>query len=91
MLHLLPLSAKAYEPVWAIGTGKTATPEQAQEVHKAIREFLSKEVSAEVAANTRIIYGGTFSGYQRTVKHTPRRFAGHEFSLLNASCTIIAF
>ena len=38
----------AYEPVWAIGTGKTATPEQAQEVHAAIRNWLTENVSAEV-------------------------------------------
>lgn len=49
----------AYEPVWAIGTGKTATPEQAQEVHEQIREWLKNAVSADVAAKTRIIYGGT--------------------------------
>ncbi|EDQ90422.1 uncharacterized protein MONBRDRAFT_24180 [Monosiga brevicollis MX1] len=49
----------AYEPVWAIGTGKTASPEQAQEVHASIRAWLSKEVSATVAAETRIIYGGS--------------------------------
>ncbi|KAF9578362.1 triosephosphate isomerase [Lunasporangiospora selenospora] len=49
----------AYEPVWAIGTGKVATPDQAQEVHKAIREWLSTNVSAETAAATRIMYGGS--------------------------------
>jgi len=49
----------AYEPVWAIGTGKTATPDQAQEVHAWIREFLKEKVSAEVADSTRIIYGGS--------------------------------
>lgn len=49
----------AYEPVWAIGTGKTATPQQAQEVHAAIRQWLAANVSAEVAAATRIVYGGT--------------------------------
>lgn len=48
----------AYEPVWAIGTGKVATPEQAQEVHVAVRDWLSKNVTAEVASKTRIIYGG---------------------------------
>uniref|UniRef100_A0A0B7BU43 Triosephosphate isomerase n=1 Tax=Arion vulgaris TaxID=1028688 RepID=A0A0B7BU43_9EUPU len=52
----------AYEPVWAIGTGKTATPEQAQEVHAQIREWLSKTVSGDVAAKTRIIYGGSVKG-----------------------------
>ena len=50
-----------YEPVWAIGTGKVATAEQAQEVHAAIRNYLSKAVSSEVAENTRIIYGGSVS------------------------------
>jgi len=45
--------------VWAIGTGKTATPEDAQTVHAAIREYLAKEVSAETAAATRVIYGGS--------------------------------
>jgi len=49
----------AYEPVWAIGTGKTASPEQAQEVHKDIREWLTANVSAEVSAATRIVYGGS--------------------------------
>jgi len=49
----------AYEPVWAIGTGKTATPEQAQEVHAAVRQWLSSNVGADVAAATRILYGGS--------------------------------
>ncbi|ORY15334.1 Triosephosphate isomerase [Clohesyomyces aquaticus] len=49
----------AYEPIWAIGTGKVATTEQAQEVHAAIREWLKKEVSPEAAENTRILYGGS--------------------------------
>ncbi|MBA0631072.1 hypothetical protein Godav_003102, partial [Gossypium davidsonii] len=47
----------AYEPVWAIGTGKVATPQQAQEVHVAVRDWLKKNVSEEVASKTRIIYG----------------------------------
>jgi triosephosphate isomerase (TIM) len=47
------------EPVWAIGTGVTATPQQAQETHAEIRKWLAKNVSADVAANTRIIYGGS--------------------------------
>ncbi|KAG9618680.1 hypothetical protein KCU64_g22541, partial [Aureobasidium melanogenum] len=51
----------AYEPVWAIGTGKVATTEQAQEVHAAIREYLAKEVSQTASDNTRIIYGGSVS------------------------------
>lgn len=48
----------AYEPIWAIGTGKVATTEQAQEVHKAIRAWL-KSVSDKVAEETRILYGGS--------------------------------
>ncbi|KAJ9704367.1 hypothetical protein PVL29_002775 [Vitis rotundifolia] len=52
----------AYEPVWAIGTGKVATPQQAQEVHIAVRDWLKKNVSAEVASKTRIIYGGSVNG-----------------------------
>jgi len=49
----------AYEPVWAIGTGKTASPQQAQEVHQILRKWLSAEVSETVANSTRIIYGGS--------------------------------
>lgn len=49
----------AYEPVWAIGTGKTATPEQAQEVHKYIRDLLHKLFNQEVASEIRIQYGGS--------------------------------
>ncbi|KAF9551334.1 triosephosphate isomerase [Mortierella hygrophila] len=52
----------AYEPVWAIGTGKVATPDQAQEVHKNIRAWLKENVSAEVAEATRIMYGGSVNG-----------------------------
>lgn len=49
----------AYEPVWAIGTGKTATPEQAQEMHAYIRRVLAEAHSDEAAENTRILYGGS--------------------------------
>jgi len=49
----------AYEPVWAIGTGKVATSAQAQQAHADIRSFLAKAVSPAVAENTRIIYGGS--------------------------------
>jgi triosephosphate isomerase (TIM) len=49
----------AYEPVWAIGTGKTATPEDAQEVCAAIRVELAKIGSDEIAASARILYGGS--------------------------------
>ena len=49
----------AYEPVWAIGTGKTASPAQAQEVHGLIRDILSKLFGIETAAKVRIQYGGS--------------------------------
>jgi len=49
----------AYEPVWAIGTGKVATTEQAQEVHAAIRKWLRETVSDKAAEETRILYGGS--------------------------------
>ena len=49
----------AYEPIWAIGTGKTATPEMAQEVHALIRRWFEERYSAEVAAGVRILYGGS--------------------------------
>lgn len=49
----------AYEPVWAIGTGETASPEQAQEMHKHIRNLLDKNVGSEIAQNTSILYGGS--------------------------------
>lgn len=49
----------AYEPVWAIGTGETATPEQAQEMHAFIRTLLEKEYKKEVADEVSILYGGS--------------------------------
>ena len=49
----------AYEPVWAIGTGKTATPEQANQMHIFIRETIGKLYTQDVAANIRILYGGS--------------------------------
>jgi triosephosphate isomerase len=49
----------AYEPVWAIGTGKTATPEMAVEAHKIIRAEVAKLLGPAVAANIRILYGGS--------------------------------
>ena len=52
----------AYEPVWAIGTGQTATAQQAQEVHAEIRQWLKEKVSEEVAQKVRIIYGGSVQG-----------------------------
>ncbi|MEI8191829.1 MAG: triose-phosphate isomerase, partial [candidate division NC10 bacterium] len=49
----------AYEPVWAIGTGKTATPVQAQEAHAFIRQVVAKAASPEAAQAVRILYGGS--------------------------------
>jgi triosephosphate isomerase len=49
----------AYEPVWAIGTGQVATPEQAQEVHAYLRTVLANKLGPDTAANVRIIYGGS--------------------------------
>ncbi|MBN1509430.1 MAG: triose-phosphate isomerase [Sedimentisphaerales bacterium] len=49
----------AYEPVWAIGTGRTATPQQAQEVHQFIRGLLTKMHGKDLAGQTRILYGGS--------------------------------
>ena len=49
----------AYEPVWAIGTGRTATPEQAQEVHARLRAFLKARFGEQTAEATRILYGGS--------------------------------
>ncbi len=51
----------AYEPVWAIGTGMTATPEQAQDVHRHIRERLAAQ-NADIAAGVQILYGGSMKG-----------------------------
>ncbi|HAG16397.1 MAG TPA: triose-phosphate isomerase [Bacteroidales bacterium] len=49
----------AYEPVWAIGTGKTATPAQAQEMHAFIRSLIAKKYDQEIADDTTILYGGS--------------------------------
>lgn len=49
----------AYEPVWAIGTGKTATPDMAEETHRAIRAMVAAKFGADAAAAVRILYGGS--------------------------------
>lgn len=49
----------AYEPIWAIGTGKTATSDQAEEVHAAIRKLVAKKYGEQVANDTTILYGGS--------------------------------
>ena len=60
----------AYEPVWAIGTGKTASAEQAQEIHAFIREQVANNYNQEVADNTTILYGGSCNP-----KNAPELFA----------------
>jgi len=54
-----PALVVAYEPVWAIGTGKVASTEQAQEAHAAIRAWIAEHVDKAAAAATRVIYGGS--------------------------------
>ena len=49
----------AYEPIWAIGTGKTATAEQAEEIHAFIRSTVAEKYGKEVAEETSILYGGS--------------------------------
>jgi triosephosphate isomerase len=62
MLEEMEKVTIAYEPVWAIGTGKTASPQQAQDAHAFIRASLAAMYSDEVAASTRILYGGSVKG-----------------------------
>jgi triosephosphate isomerase len=57
----------AYEPVWAIGTGRTATPEIAAEAHKIIRAQIASSLSTELAASTRILYGGSVKPENATI------------------------
>jgi len=59
---IFSFSTVAYEPVWAIGTGLTATPEMAQETHANIRQWMVDNVGADVAAAVRIQYGGSMKG-----------------------------
>ena len=69
----------AYEPVWAIGTGKTATPQMAQEVHRYIRSMIARQYGFAPANQVRVLYGGSVKpdnvkGLDGTVRH--RRRAG---------------
>jgi triosephosphate isomerase len=52
----------AYEPIWAIGTGRTANEEQIEEMHKAIRNWISEKYNSDIAQNTSILYGGSCNG-----------------------------
>ncbi|KAF1855174.1 hypothetical protein Lal_00008477 [Lupinus albus] len=63
----------AYEPVWAIGTGVTATSEQAQEIHAFIRQELASKYGQQVADDTTILYGGSCNA-----KNAPELFAQHD-------------
>ena len=49
----------AYEPVWAIGTGETASPKQAQEIHEFVRDLISSSLGEDVSKKTSILYGGS--------------------------------
>ena len=66
LFHLSPeefaKNVIAYEPVWAIGTGVTASPDQAQEMHKFIRAEIAAKYGAQIADNTTILYGGSCKG-----------------------------
>jgi triosephosphate isomerase len=66
LFHLTPEQLKniiiAYEPIWAIGTGRTASAEQAQEMHAFIREQLAMKFTKEVADSISILYGGSVKG-----------------------------
>jgi triosephosphate isomerase len=63
LFHLAPKRFEqliiAYEPIWAIGTGMTATPEQAQEMHAFIRQLIASKYGDDIAENTTILYGGS--------------------------------
>ena len=62
----------AYEPVWAIGTGRTATPQQAQEIHSLIRKWISEKFSSEISDSISILYGGSMKPENiRELLHQP--------------------
>ena len=57
--ELMAATVIAYEPVWAIGTGKVATPQQAEEVHADLRKLIAERYNAATAEQVRILYGGS--------------------------------
>src|SRR5690606_28462321 len=63
----------AYEPVWAIGTGETATPEQAQEMHAFVRKTIAKLFSEQIASEIPILYGGSCNA-----KNAKELFSGND-------------
>lgn len=65
-----------YEPIWAIGTGKIATPEQAEEAHQFIRHRVEKRFSKETARMTRIVYGGSVKGHNVSAMLTGKDIDG---------------
>lgn len=76
----------AYEPVWAIGTGKVATAQQAQDVHAAIRAWLKENVNAETAEKTRIIYGGSVNAKNcKELGKSCKDFRLHHFASLTCA------
>jgi len=79
----------AYEPVWAIGTGKVATSSQAQDAHADTRSFLARAVSAAVAENTRIIYGGSVTAANAKELATQPDVDG--FLVGGASLTLVCY
>lgn len=76
----------AYEPVWAIGTGKVATPQQAQEVHEHLRKFIEKNANGDIAKKIRIIYGGKICDRQSQ----KRLFDSLPGSVSGANCKELA-
>ena len=63
----------AYEPVWAIGSGQAATPEQAQEVCAKLREVIAEKLGADAAARTRVLYGGSVKSVEHRQLHAGAR------------------
>ena len=72
----------AYEPVWAIGTGRNATPEQAQDMHQAIRRHIAEHVSKDISENLLIVYGGKSNTCLLLMRPPPRRANGIIYILI---------